>query len=150
MPIYVFVCDKSEILKLEKALAYDPYLDTSIIPSLPDIELEKLSKEQKDTFEKESNERLKKLAQLKADPYFDVIFARQEYEVLNGTMLGLNNNNYYIYLKANQEFLDKAQNKLKQMFTSVHRAEKEIEDKVILFIDERNNKAQAGFGAIFG
>ena len=42
---------------------------------------------------------------LKNDKNLNVIFARQEYSLREGTSLGLDPNKCYLYLKANDEFL---------------------------------------------
>ena len=87
---------------------------------------------------------------MKSDKFFDVIFARQEYEILDGASLGLDHDKYYLYLKANDQFLESADKKLESNFKGITRADRSVEEKVIKFIDDRDNKANTGFGSIFG
>ena len=124
MPAIVFECDASEAEALKKALEYDPYLDKSLDESA----LKKL------TTDKDAN----------------IIFARQEYELRDGGAFGLDSGKYYLYLKANDEFLKGAEEKLKKQFKTVKRAAPQEEGKVIKVIEEEENQVNAGVGSIFG
>ncbi|MCL4383656.1 hypothetical protein M1278_03415 [Candidatus Marsarchaeota archaeon] len=121
MAIRVYECDESEIEELKKLLNYDPYTDKSI-----DIN------------------------NIKNDKYNDVIFKRQEYEIKNGSMISLPSSRYFLYLKANEDFLKKAEELFKEKFKTVKRTDKDIEEKIIKYINDEESKANQGFGAIFG
>ncbi len=120
----VYVCDEAEFPALKKELEYDPYLDKAL-----DDE---------------------KLRALKDDRLANVIFARQEYSLREGQSVGLDKGRYYLYLKANDDFIADADERLAHDFKSVKRAKPEEEAKVIGIINEEQSKANAGFGAIFG
>ncbi len=121
MTVRVYECDESEINSLKKTLDYDPYTDKSI-----DIN------------------------EIKKDKFSDVIFKRQEYEIKNGSLLSLESSKYFLYVKANDDFLNKAEELFKERFKTVKRASNDIEAKVITFINDEESKANAGFGSIFG
>jgi hypothetical protein len=120
----VYVCDEAEYPALKKALEYDPYLDKSL-----DDE---------------------KLRALKGDKYANVIFSRQEYSLREGAALGLEKGKYYLYIKANEDFMRAAEERLAHEFKSVKRAPPEAESKVIALINEEQSRANEGFGSIFG
>ncbi len=120
----VYVCDEAEYPALKKALEYDPYLDKSL-----DDE---------------------KLRALKGDKYANVIFSRQEYSLREGAALGLEKGKYYLYIKANEDFMRAAEERLAHEFKSVKRAPPEAEGKVIALINEEQSRANEGFGSIFG
>ena len=124
MPERVYVCDEAEYQALKKALEYDPYLDKS--------------------FDDE------KLRALKDDKYANVIFSRQEYSLREGAAMGLEKGKYYLYIKANDDFLKSADDRLAHEFKSVKRAPPDAESKVIALINEEQSKANEGFGSIFG
>lgn len=124
MPETVYEFDESEYPQIKHMLEYDPYVDKSI-----------------------SSEALSKLADNK---FSNVIFARQEYYIKDGPSLGAPAGKYYLYLKANDEFTAIAQEKFKKEFASLKRAPPEIEKKVIEDVKEEQDRANAGFGAIFG
>ncbi|MCL5423553.1 MAG: hypothetical protein M1385_00530 [Candidatus Marsarchaeota archaeon] len=150
MPAHVYICERSDIDALKKMLAYDPYLDPNIIPHRRDDDPKKMNEEDKKRVLDEDKRISENLAKLKSDVFFDVIFARQEYEILDGVTLNLEKEKYYLYLKANDDFLNKADKKLEKYFSNIKRADKSTEERVIAFIEDRNNKAEAGFGSIFG
>jgi hypothetical protein len=152
LPARVYEVDKSELEELKRVLSYDPYLDTSLIP--PDIkghvDKEKLTPEQI----KEIEERDRKVAEahkmLENSPKGKYIFARQEYQLKDGSSLGLKNEISYLYLNAPDDFLKGAEERFKNEFKTIKRASKEDEEKVIKEIKEEEEKANAGFGSIFG
>lgn len=123
MPARVYICDSKDVPSLKKLLEYDPYLDKS------------LSEEQ--------------LAKLKGDAEANVIFARQDYKLKDGISLELDRDKYYLYLNATEEFLDRAEKKLKQNIGSVARADHETEDKIVNTIEEEQNNSEQGIGFIF-
>lgn len=105
-------------------MEYDPYLDMA------------LNEEQ--------------LSKLKGDPMANVIFARQDYMIKDGISINLDEKKYYLYLSASDEFLDKADKKLKATIKSVARADPETESKVISLVEGERQGSEQGLGAIFG
>lgn len=124
MPVLVFECDSSESDALKKALEYDPYLDKETSP-----------------------EELKRIA---VDKSANIIFARQAYDLRNGASFGLDPKKYYLYIKASEEFLRAAEEKLKKNFKTVKVATKEEERKVVDKIDDEESRVNSSIGAIFG
>ena len=120
----VYVCDEAEYPALKKTLEYDPYLDKNLDEA--------------------------KLKELQSDKYANVIFARQEYSLRDGASLGLDKSKYYLYLKANDDFMAAADDRLSHEFKSVKRAKAEEEGKVISVINDEQSRANAGFGSICG
>ncbi|MGC8687294.1 MAG: hypothetical protein ACP5RM_01175 [Candidatus Micrarchaeia archaeon] len=130
----VYEFDKSEEEKLKKMLAYDPFTDPSAIPP------------SKDGASAENG--IAKLAE--KDKYYDVIFARQEYSLREGASVGLATDKVFLYLKANDEFFPRAEEKLKANFQSFKRASPEAESKLVAFIKEEQERSNEGFGMLFG
>ncbi len=124
MPVAVYEIDSSEVEAFKKFLEYDPYLDKSL-----------------------GEEELKKLND---DKLANVIFARQEYSLRDGRALGMPDGKYYLYIKANDDFLRLAGEKLLKNFKTVKRASKEAEEKFISIVNEEEERANAGVGSIFG
>ncbi len=124
MPSRVYVCGINDIDKLKRLMEYDPYLDKS------------LSEEQ--------------LSMLKKDPNANLIFARQDYKIKEGAMLGMDPGKCYLFLSANEEFLAKAEPKLLKSIEGIKRADSETESKVISSIESEISNSEAGIGSIFG
>lgn len=124
MPARVYYCDASQYEKLKRLLEYDPYLDNKLTAE----DLEKI----------------------KNDEMANVIFARQDYVIKDGAALDLDREKYYLYLNANEEFLEKAEKKLKAEIEGISRAGAEEERKIIDSIAEERKKGEEGFGLIFG
>ena len=149
----VYECSKSELEELKKTLAYDPYLDTTLIP--PEIKEEKMEKD-KLTPEQQAmiDSRNKKVAEahkfLEESPKGRYIFSRQQYEIKDGASLGLNAEMCYIYLNATDDFLNGAEQRFKNEFKTIKRADSASEQKVISAIKEEQERANLGFGSIFG
>lgn len=153
MPERVYECDKSEQEELKRILAYDPYLDTSLIP--PEIKEEKIAQDKLTPEQKTAiEERSKKVAEanrfLSENPKGKYIFARQQCEIKDGAALGLNGSMCYLYINATEDFLNGAELRFKNEFKSVKRAAKDAEEKVINAIKEEQERANLGFGSIFG
>lgn len=149
----VYECDRSEAPALKKVLEYDPYTDTSLIPSAPrsaDKPEDKLS----DAERKELGEYEKKvkdaLNRLDKDPKAQTIFVRQSCSLRDGATLGLNADRLYLYIEAQDAFFSKAEMRFKNEFKTIKRAQKQDEDAVIAAIKKEEEKADTGFGAIFG
>ncbi|MDE1870974.1 MAG: hypothetical protein KGI06_01915 [Candidatus Micrarchaeota archaeon] len=153
MPARVYEVDRSEAEELKKALSYDPYLDTNLIPpaiKAENVEKDKLTPEQA----KEIEERDRKIAEahkmLGESPKGRFIFSRQDYSLRDGASLGLGDGKSYLYLNATEDFLKGAEERFKNEFKTVKRTSPEDEQKVIRIIKEEEEKANAGFGSIFG
>ena len=121
MAVRVYECDETEINELKKILDYDPYLDKEI-----------------------------NLEEIKKNKFSDVIFKRQSFELKSGSFFSMPETKYFLYLKASNEFLNKAEELFKEKFKTVKRTSKDMEEKVIRYIDDEEAKANQGFGSIFG
>lgn len=153
MPARVYECDRSEVADLKKVLSYDPYTDTSLIPPAPasaDIPAEKLTDDQKKELEEHDKKVKEVLDKLKTDPRAQVIFARMNCSLKDGATLGLNAERMYLYISATDEMLDKAEQRFKNEFKTIKRAQKLDEDAVISVIKNEEDNAGSGFGSIFG
>lgn len=152
MAAHVYECDRSELEALKRFLAYDPYLDPAVIPpQVPgsDKPESKQTDEEKGAIAERNRKVEEAMQRLKSDRYSDVIFARQDYEIFDGAAVGLDSAKSYVYLKANEEFLAKADEVLKEKFKSVRRAPPDAEQKVLGKVSEQEESANAGFGSIF-
>ncbi len=124
MPARVYTCGSEDASALEKLMSYDPYLDMS------------LSEQQ--------------IAALKDNESANVIFARQDYNIRDGISTNLDVKKYYLYLSASDEFLEKADKKLRESIKSIARADKVTEDKVIALVEGDRQQSELGVGSIFG
>ncbi|MBI5228147.1 hypothetical protein HY988_06160 [Candidatus Micrarchaeota archaeon] len=84
---------------------------------------------------------------LESDPYSDDSFARTGYKVKDGGVLGEDKAKLYIYIKAADEFLKKADIRLKGI---AEPAPEEVQKRVREQIVKEEEQAESGFGAIFG
>ncbi|MCL5679987.1 MAG: hypothetical protein M1465_01415 [Candidatus Marsarchaeota archaeon] len=150
----VYSFDKSEMEKLSKVLSYDPYLDKNLLPDMPKEFEDKKYMEQHPELKQQMEDLQKRIDdakdRLKNDKNLNVIFARQEYSLREGASLGLNSEKCYLYLKANDEFLKNAEDRLKDEYKSFALADAEASQKVIAAIHDEEERANAGFGSIFG
>jgi len=101
----------------------------------------------KKVYECESSKRAELMKILEADPYAEDSFARIGYKVKDGTVLGQDKAKIYVYLSANEDFVKKADDKLKEIV--VH-CKGDVETAVIKKITEEEESAESGMGAIFG
>ncbi len=124
MPARVYVCDAKDVEKLKKLMEYDPYLDKSIPED--------------------------RIAGMKSDKETNIIFARQDYQIKDGASLGMDLDKCYLYLNANEGFLNDAEPKLVKNVASARRAEKETEEKIISLIETEISNSETGIGSIFG
>ncbi|MDE1825057.1 MAG: hypothetical protein KGH61_02740 [Candidatus Micrarchaeota archaeon] len=124
MPARVYVAQISKQQELRKLVAYDPYLDNAL---------------------KEED-----LSKIRDDEMANIIFARQDCVIKEGAALNLEREKVYLYISATDEFLEKADKKLKAQIEGIERADQEIEQKIIATINEEQSKAESGFGFIFG
>lgn len=120
----VYEFDMSEHLQLKKAVTYDPYADSSI------------SKEE--------------LAKIKEDKLANVIFARHNCVLKDGTILDLDRAKCYLYISADEHFLKEAEEKIKRDFKTAKKADADTEKKVITKIKDEESNSNYGVGMIFG
>lgn len=153
MSAHVYECDGSELEALKRFLAYDPYLDPDVIPPQApgsDKPEAKQSDGEKAAIAERNLKVEAAMRRLKEDPYSDMIFTRQEYELFDGAAVGLQQGKSYLYLKANDDFLARADLALAAKFRTVRRAAPDAEQKVLAKVQEQEESANAGFGSIFG
>ena len=120
----VYEFDSSKKQALKKLIDYDPYLDQTL-----------------------DDEALRKM---KSDAYANIIFTRQECEIKDGDMIGMDSSKGYLYIKANEDFMKGAEEKLTKEIEGLKRCDPDTERKVITFINEEKEKGNVGFGSIFG
>ncbi|MGI0141864.1 MAG: hypothetical protein ACREBF_04430 [Candidatus Micrarchaeales archaeon] len=124
MPARVYIADISKLQDLKKLISYDPYLDTNL-----------------------KDEDLKKIRE---DEMANIIFARQTCIIKEGESLNLDKTKAYLYINSADDFLEKADKKLKIVVEGIQRADPDTEQKVITSISEEQSKADSGFGYLFG
>lgn len=84
---------------------------------------------------------------LEADPYAQDSFARIGYKLKDGAVLGEDKGKLYLYVKADEAFLKKADALLKDI---ADRAPAEVEKRVGEKIQKEEEEAESGLGSIFG
>lgn len=84
---------------------------------------------------------------LEADPYAEESFARNGYKIKDGGVLGEDKTKFYIYMSASNEFIKKADEKLKDLAKS---APAEVEKRVVEKVQKEEEEAESGFGSMFG
>jgi hypothetical protein len=84
---------------------------------------------------------------LEADPYADDSFARAGYKMKDGSVLGEDKGKVYVYVKASDDFIKKADEKLKDVAAP---APAEVGKRVIGKVLKEEEEAEGGFGSIFG
>ncbi|MDE1851082.1 MAG: hypothetical protein KGH69_00120 [Candidatus Micrarchaeota archaeon] len=124
MGMRVYSCDAKDAQALKQLLEYDPFLDKSKTEA--------------------------ELAQLKNSDDANIIFARQDYWLKDGTSLGLEREQYYLTISAPDEFLEKGEKKLKASVASLKRVDPELESKIIQTIEEERKESEQGIGLLFG
>ena len=105
-------------------MEYDPYLDKSM-----------------------SEEALQKL---KDDKEANIIFARQDYRIKDGLSINMERGRSYLYISANEEFLEKGDGKLKKSIEGIERADQKTESSVIEIVEKERNESEQGLGFLFG
>jgi len=83
---------------------------------------------------------------LEENPYAEDSFAKAGYVLKEGKALG-EDENYYIYLDAGEDFVKKAKEKLKDVAKAV---EGEKAERIIKKVEDEQNSAVSGFGSLFG
>lgn len=86
---------------------------------------------------------------LRNDKEMNIIFARRDYQLRDGITLGLDREKSYLYLSADDAFLNDAEAKLKKSIASIERAPPDIETQLIETIEEEKQKTDEGLGFIF-
>lgn len=84
---------------------------------------------------------------LEQDPYADDSFARVGYKLKDGKGIEQDENKCYLYIKADEEFFKKAEEKLKDV---AEECKEKVSLEVIKKINEEEEQATSGFGDIFG
>jgi hypothetical protein len=84
---------------------------------------------------------------LEADPYAADSFSRTGYKVKDGSVINEEKAKMYIYFSASEEFLKKADERLKPVAS---RCKEDVEKRVIEKIQAEEESAEAGLGGIFG
>ena len=84
---------------------------------------------------------------LEADPYAEDSFARSGYKVKEGASLEEDKEKLFIYISASDDFLKKADEKLKDIAKP---AADDVQKRIGERIQKEEEQAEAGFGAIFG
>jgi hypothetical protein len=84
---------------------------------------------------------------LEADPYSENSFARIGYKVKDGGILGEDKAKMYVYIKASDDFVKKADELLKDVAKP---AEAAVEKRIIEKIQKEEEDAEGGLGSIFG
>lgn len=150
----VYVLDAHDAEALRKLLAYDPYLDVNLIPKLPaEWDDEKYLREHPDVAKEAETKRREvdeSVKRLREDKEANLIFARQDYQLKDGAMMGLDRGKSYLFLNAPEEFQVPAEEKLKKNIASIRRLDPETERKVIEAIEKERENAEQGLGMIFG
>ncbi|HVC58445.1 MAG TPA: hypothetical protein VND15_03150 [Candidatus Acidoferrales bacterium] len=152
MPIRVYECDRAEVEQLKRALEYDPYTDSNLLPpsKYNDKDVKSMSAEDKAAMAKDEAERAEKLAKIRADKLLNLIFWKQDCRMRDAASVDIDGDKVYLYISASEEFLNGADEKFAKEFKSLKRAQKADEDKVIAKIAHEEEIANAGFGSIFG
>jgi GR25 family glycosyltransferase involved in LPS biosynthesis len=83
---------------------------------------------------------------LEENPYDEKSFARIGYKIREAKSLGIEKNGYFLYIKADKDFLEMAKEKLKDVTED---CEEEILKMAKKAIEEEENNAISGFGLIF-
>lgn len=98
-------------------------------------------------YECDASKKLEVKKILEADPYAESSFARVGYKLKDGNVLSENKEKVYVYISASEEFVKKADEKLKDLGTAMKEEDqKRIADK----IKKEEEAAQSGFGNMFG
>ncbi len=88
---------------------------------------------------------LKKI--LEADPYAEDSFARTGYKMRDGATLEEDKEKVYLFISASDDFIKKADEKLKDLAKPV---EGEAAKRIIDKIKREEESAESGLGSIFG
>ena len=106
-------------------------------------------------FEALSTEKQKVTALLEADPYGKPSFSRIGYKVKDGVQVNQDREKCYAFMRATDEFAVFAREKLKGLVDADGKelaleSKPEVVAAISKVIEEEENNAEVGFGAIFG
>ncbi|MEK6982846.1 MAG: hypothetical protein AABX38_07970 [Candidatus Micrarchaeota archaeon] len=101
----------------------------------------------KRVYEFEMNKKADITKMLETDPYAEDSFARVGYKVRDGAGLSEDKTKMYLYISGSDEFIKKADEKLKPLAKV---ASTEVEKRVIEKIVLEEETAESGFGSMFG
>jgi hypothetical protein len=106
-------------------------------------------------FEVPNASKAKLIALLEADPYGKPCFSRNGYKVKDGTQVKQDREKCYVFMRASDEFAVFAREKLKGLFDADGKelaveSKPEVVAAISKVIEEEENNAEQGFGAIFG
>ena len=154
IPARAYVLNSSDAAALKKILEYDPYLDPNLIPKIPkewdDAEYMRKHPELEQQAAQKKKEAAEAMDKLKNDKEMNLIFARQDYQLKDGISLGLDREKSYLYLSADEAFLEAGEAKLKKNISSLQRAPQDVEKQLIDDIEQERQKSDQGLGFIFG
>jgi len=106
-------------------------------------------------FEAAIKDKPKLVALLEADPYGKPCFSRNGYKVKDGAQVSQDKEKCYVFMRATDEFAAFAREKLKGLVDADGKelaveSKPEVVAAVAKVIEEEENSAEVGFGAIFG
>ncbi len=84
---------------------------------------------------------------LEADPYAEDSFARVGYTLKDGAVLDEEKGKTYLYISASEDFIKKADERLKDVAGPVP---KDMEERIGKKIKDEESEAESGFGSLFG
>ncbi len=95
----------------------------------------------------ESSRKKELMKILEAEPYAEDSFARVGYRIKDGSAIGEDPKETYIYINASEDFVKKADAKLRGV---AGKLAPENEKRIAEKIEKEEEEAQSGFGSIFG
>ena len=98
-------------------------------------------------YECEASKKAEMTKLLEADPYAGDSFARIGYKMKDGAAIGEDKDKLYIYISSSEDFIKKADARLKGIAAQ---PKPEIEKRIIEKILKEEEEAESGFGSIFG
>ena len=106
-------------------------------------------------FEVPVAEKRKLVALLEADPYGKPCFSRNGYKVKDGVQVSQDKEKCYAFMRASDEFAVFARGKMKELVGADGKelaveSKPEVVAAIAKIIEEEENNAEVGFGAIFG
>ena len=106
-------------------------------------------------FEVPVAEKRKLVALLEADPYGKPCFSRNGYKVKDGVQVSQDKEKCYAFMRASDEFAVFARGKMKTLVDAEGKeiaveSKPEVVAAIAKIIEEEENNAEVGFGAIFG
>lgn len=98
-------------------------------------------------YECETSKKAELMKVLEADPYSEDSFARVGYKVKEGSAIEEDKGKVYVYISASDEFLKKADEKLKGV---AEPAKEDVQKRIGEKIQKEEAGAESAFGSIFG